>query len=159
MVRVRQVRFDPSTLVGRATRTIRGGQANSLPIQPSLRPSCIILSERSEGVCSVGGGWKEKHVPILLLAGGVEHVEQGDLVIDRGLFSVRILDRRVVLVYEVRLDELDGWMGGMGVRKSGREEMGWGKDGLRADLPTPLRKRCEIQGEGQRDRDRIKKRG
>jgi len=47
------------------------------------------------------------HRAIFFLSGGVEHVEQSDLVIDDALFPVRVLDGGVVLVDEVALDELD----------------------------------------------------
>jgi hypothetical protein len=45
--------------------------------------------------------------PVLLLASSVEDVEQRDLVVNDALLPVRVLDRRVVLVHKVRLDELD----------------------------------------------------
>ena len=48
------------------------------------------------------------HRRVLLLARRVEDVEQARLIVDRHLLAVRVLDRRVVLVNEVVLDQLDG---------------------------------------------------
>jgi len=47
------------------------------------------------------------HGAVLLLASGIEDVEQRGLSIDGDLLSVAILDGRVILVNEVVLDELD----------------------------------------------------
>jgi len=48
------------------------------------------------------------HGAVLLLAGGIEDVEEGGLTVDGDLLPVAVLDGGVVLVDEVVLDELDG---------------------------------------------------
>lgn len=48
------------------------------------------------------------HGSVLLLSGGVQDVEESDLVVNDALLAVRVFDGRVVLVYKVGLDELNG---------------------------------------------------
>ena len=47
------------------------------------------------------------HGRVLLLAGGVEDVKEGDLLINHTLLPVAVLNGRIILVHEVGLDELD----------------------------------------------------
>ena len=70
-----------------------------------------------EGLCVVDGEDEEEalarphvlvaHGGVLLLPGGVEDVEQARLAVDDDLLAVAVLDRGVVLVHEVVLDQLD----------------------------------------------------
>jgi hypothetical protein len=47
------------------------------------------------------------HGGVLLLSGGVEHIQQGDLLVNDTLLPVAVLNGRVILVNKVGLDELD----------------------------------------------------
>lgn len=64
------------------------------------------ISVKSGAPCDglKGGG---ADAPVLLLTSRVENVEQRNLAVDRRLLTIRVLDRRIVLIDEMRLDELD----------------------------------------------------
>jgi len=47
------------------------------------------------------------HGSVLFLTGRVEDVQKSDLFINNALLPIRVFNRRVILVYEVLLDELD----------------------------------------------------
>jgi len=47
------------------------------------------------------------HGPILFLSSSVENIQKRNLVVNNALLPVRVFNRRVVLVDEVALDELD----------------------------------------------------
>jgi len=47
------------------------------------------------------------HGTVLFLSSSVQDVKQGHFVVNHALFAVRILDCRVILIYEMALDELD----------------------------------------------------
>lgn len=51
------------------------------------------------------------HCPVFFLSGGVQNVEKCDLVINNTLFTVRILNGRVIFIHKVALNELDGESG------------------------------------------------
>lgn len=51
------------------------------------------------------------HLPVFLLACRIQNVEKRDLFVDDALLSVRVLDRWVILVDEMTLNELDGQCG------------------------------------------------